>query len=81
MFDNFEAKDGDRKSCIIRVNTTIPSGYRVKDMQIMYQGSTEVPPGSKGTSLSKIYIFNGGAFGIDKDSPKTTKFTSSNELF
>ena len=50
-------------------------------MQIMYQGSTEVPPGSKGTSLSKIYIFNGGAFGIDKDSPKTTKFTSSNELF
>ena len=81
LFDNFEAKDGERKSCNVRVNTTIPSGYRVKDMRILYQGSTEVPSGTKGTSLSRSYIFNSGAFGIVKDSPKTTKFTSSNELF
>ena len=82
LFDNFEAKDDERKSCNIRVNTTIPSGYRVKDMQILYQGSTKVPPGTKGTSLSRSYIFNGGAFnGIAKSSPKITNFKSTNELY
>jgi hypothetical protein len=81
VFDNMHAENGSRQSCILRVNTTIPSGFYVQDMRILYQGSTEVPSGSKGTSLSRSYIFNGGALGQASARPATTKFTSSNELF
>jgi hypothetical protein len=81
FFDNMQAKNGRRQVCNIRVNTTIPSGFYVQDMWILYQGSTEVPPGSGSTSLSRSYIFSGGALGTAKAKPAITKFTSTNELF
>ena len=81
LFDNFRAENGERKPCNIRVNTTIPSGFHVQDIQILYYVGTEVPSGSKPTSLSRRYIFNGGAFGVVKASPTTTKFTSTKPLF
>jgi hypothetical protein len=81
LFEDFQAKNGKRKACNIRVNTTIPSGFIVQNLQFLYQGSTEVPSGSGGTSLSRSYIFSGGALGVAKASPKTSKFTSTNELY
>jgi len=83
LFDNFEAKEGKRKPCNIRVNTTIPAGFHVQDVQILYQGSTQVPAGKGSTSLSRSYIFNNGngSLGIVKLSPAITRFTSTNELF
>ncbi len=81
LFDNFEAKNGKRKACNIRVLSTIPSGFQVQKLQVLYQGSTEVPSGTRGTTLSRSYIFNGGALGVAKAPPQTTKFTSTNELY
>jgi hypothetical protein len=75
--DNFSAGNGvPRTKCIIRVDTTIPSGFHVQNLQILYQGST-----SGSTTLSRSYIFNSGAIGLGKLPPKVTKFTSSNPLF
>ncbi|MCC5641664.1 DUF4360 domain-containing protein [Nostoc sp. CHAB 5824] len=79
FLDNMVAKNGKRQRCILRVNTTIPSGFHVQDVQILYQGSTEVPQGK--TSLSRSYIFNGGAFGQPTATPTTSEFTSTNPLF
>ena len=79
FLDNMIAKNGNRQRCLLRVNTTIPSGFHVQDVQILYQGGTEVPQGK--TSLSRSYIFAGGALGLPTAPPKTTEFTSSNPLF
>lgn len=81
LFDDFIAENGQRKPCTIRVLTTIPSGFRVQNLQILYQGSTDVPAGSKPTSLSRSYTFTGGAVGIAKLPAKTSKFTSTQELY
>lgn len=81
LFDDFIAENGQRKPCSIRVNTTIPSGFHVQNLEILYQGSTDVPAGSKPTTLSRSYTFNGGVFGILKAPPKITKFTSTQELY
>ncbi|MGL4622375.1 MAG: DUF4360 domain-containing protein [Chroococcidiopsis sp.] len=81
LFDDFQAKNGKRKPCNIRVNTTIPSGFHVQNVQVLYQGSTEVPSGSRGTSLSRSYTFTGGALGIAKAEPVVSKFTSTQELY
>ena len=79
FLDNMVAKDGGRQKCLLRVNTTIPSGFHVQDVQVLYQGSTEVPQGK--TSLSRSYIFAGGGLGVSKATPTTSEFTSSNPLF
>ncbi|MBN3943894.1 DUF4360 domain-containing protein [Nostoc sp. NMS9] len=76
VLDNFSAFSGDRKKCILRVQTFIPSGFIVQNVQVLYQGTTEVERGSKGTSLSRTYSFSGGALGQAVARPKTTKFTS-----
>jgi Domain of unknown function (DUF4360) len=79
-FKNFKATSGTptpRARCILRVNTTIPSGFHVQDLQVLYQGTTE----GNNNLLSRSYIFLGGAFGITKAPPKTTNFTSPNALF
>jgi hypothetical protein len=81
LFEDFQAKNGKRKACNIRVNTTIPSGFLVQNLEVLYQGSTSVPSGSNVTSLSRSYIFAGGALGTAKAKPAITKFTSTNELY
>ena len=81
LFNDFEAKEGVRKPCNIRVNITVPSGFLVQNLQFLYQGSTEVPSGTRATSLSRSYIFSGGALGITRVPSKTDKFTSTDELY
>lgn len=81
FLDNMVAKDGKRQRCLLRVNTIIPSGFQVQDVEIVYEGSTEINPGSSGTSLSRSYAFVGGAYGIVKAPPAITQFTSTNLLF
>lgn len=81
LFDEFEVKNGKRKACNLRIPTTIPRGFRVKALQVLYQGSTEVPPGTRATTLARSYIFAGGAFGLSKAPPKISKFASTNELY
>jgi Domain of unknown function (DUF4360) len=81
ILDKMSARNGKRQRCILRVDTTIPSGFHVQDVQILYQGSTEVRSGSRGTSLSRSYIFTGGALGVARATPTTTQFTSDNPLF
>ncbi|MDZ8257321.1 MAG: DUF4360 domain-containing protein [Nostoc sp. ChiQUE01b] len=77
VLDNFSAFNGQRQKCILRVQAFIPSGFIIQDVQVLYQGTTEVNRGSKGTSLSRTYSFSGGALGQVVAPPKTTKFTSS----
>ncbi|MEH2356123.1 DUF4360 domain-containing protein [Nostoc sp.] len=77
VLDNFSAFNGQRQKCILRVQTFIPSGFIVQDVQVLYQGTTDIDRGSKGTSLSRTYSFSGGALGQAVAPPKTTKFTSS----
>ncbi|MEH1810096.1 DUF4360 domain-containing protein [Nostoc sp.] len=77
ILDNFSAFSGDRKKCILRVQTFIPSGFIVQEVQVLYQGTTEVDRGSKGTSLNRTYSFSGGALGQAVAPPKTTNFKSS----
>ncbi|MGL4622373.1 MAG: DUF4360 domain-containing protein [Chroococcidiopsis sp.] len=81
LFDDFQAENGERKSCSVRVDTTVPSGFLVQGIQVLYQGSTKVPSGSGGTSLNRSYIFTGGALGVTKAPPATSKFTSTEELY
>ena len=78
--DGFTSEYGKRERCILRINTTIPGGFHVQDVDVLYQGSAEVPDGANAT-LSRSYIFNGGAFGQVKVPPQSTKFTESNPLF
>ncbi|MEH2044031.1 DUF4360 domain-containing protein [Nostoc sp.] len=77
VLDNFSAFNGQRKKCILRVQTFIPSGFIVQEVQVLYQGTTDLNRGSKGTSLNRTYSFSGGALGQAVAPPKTTKFTSS----
>ncbi|MEH2354213.1 DUF4360 domain-containing protein [Nostoc sp.] len=77
VLDNFSAFSGDRKRCILRVQTFIPSGFIVQEVQVLYQGNTDINSKSKGTSLSRTYSFSGGALGQAVARPQTTKFTSS----
>lgn len=77
--DGFASENGKRERCILRINTTIPQGFYV-DLQVFYQGSTEVPAGENAT-LSRSYTFAGGAIGIAEAAPKTTQFTTSKGLF
>ncbi|MDZ7953748.1 DUF4360 domain-containing protein [Nostoc sp. DedQUE09] len=77
ILDNMSAFNGQRQKCILRVQTFIPSGFIVQDVQVLYQGNTDIDRGSKGTSLSRTYSFSGGALGQAVASPQTTKFTSS----
>jgi hypothetical protein len=79
-FNQFSAENGKRKNCNVRINTTIPKGFHVQSLQILYQGSTEVALG-KNTSLSRSYTFNGRGIGIIKAQPKTSNFKESNPLF
>ncbi len=78
-FQDFQSANGKRNRCVLRVNTTIPSGFNVQ-FRFVYQGITEVPSGGN-ASLSRSYTFLGSALGIVEPEPKTTKFTSSNPLF
>ncbi|MEH2178905.1 DUF4360 domain-containing protein [Nostoc sp.] len=81
ILDNFSAYSGERKKCILRVQTFIPSGFIVQDVQVLYQGTTEIKAGNKdGTSLSRTYSFSGGALGQAVAPPKTTKFTSTKPI-
>ncbi|MEH2174578.1 DUF4360 domain-containing protein [Nostoc sp.] len=77
ILDNFNAFNGQRQKCILRVQTFIPSGFIIQDVQVLYQGTTDIDRGSKGTSLNRSYSFSGGALGQAVARPKTTNFTSS----
>ncbi|MDZ7992319.1 MAG: DUF4360 domain-containing protein [Nostoc sp. EspVER01] len=77
VLDNFSAFNGQRQRCILRVQTFIPSGFIIQDVQVLYQGTTDIDSKSRGTSLNRTYSFSGGAFGQAVAPPKTTKFTSS----
>jgi Domain of unknown function (DUF4360) len=77
ILDNFSAFSGARKRCILRVQTFIPSGFIIQNVQVLYLGNTDVNRGSRGTSLSRTYSFSGGAFGQAVAPPQTTKFTTT----
>ncbi|MEH2078598.1 MAG: DUF4360 domain-containing protein [Nostoc sp.] len=82
LLDKFNAKEGARQRCILRIDTIIPSGFIVQNVEILYQGSVDVKSLSKGTTLSRSYIFNGGALGgITSARPIVTQFKSSDPLF
>jgi hypothetical protein len=77
--NNMRATNGQRARCIIRVNTTIPPGFRVQDARLVYQGSVEVFPLSRGVTFNRSYSFTRGTGLASKLS--TTTFTDSNPLF
>ncbi|MEH1812851.1 MAG: DUF4360 domain-containing protein [Nostoc sp.] len=77
VLDNFSAFSGDRKKCILRVQTSIPTGFIVQDVQVLYLGNTDINRRSKGTSLSRTYSFSGGAFGQAVARPQTTNFSET----
>ena len=79
--DNISASEGQRQRCILRAQTFIPSGFFVKDIQILYKGSATVSSMSKGASSSRTYSFSGGAVGIANATPRITRFTSNNPRF
>ena len=82
LLDNFKASEGARQRCILRIDTIIPSGFQVQNVQVLYQGSVGVNSRSKGITLSRSYIFNGGALGgIASARPITTLFKSTDPLF
>ena len=78
--DGFVSENGQRNRCILRINTTIPGGFHVQDVQVLYQGTAEVPEGENAI-LSRSYSFNGGPFGQITAEPQNTKFVESNPLF
>ncbi|MBE8965260.1 DUF4360 domain-containing protein [Nostocales cyanobacterium LEGE 12452] len=77
ILDNFSAFSGARKRCILRVQTFIPSGFIIQNVQALYQGNTDINRGSRGTSLSRTYSFSGGAFGQAVARPQTTNFAAT----
>jgi hypothetical protein len=80
LSDNMKASNGERQRCLLRVSTTIPAGFFVQDAQVLYQGSVEVLPLSRGVSLSRSYSLV-GSLGIVTATPITTQFTASDPLF
>jgi hypothetical protein len=78
--DGFISENGKRERCILRINTTIPQGFLVQDLQVLYQGTTNVASGGK-TNLIRSYTFAGGALGVAKLPPKTSEFTETVGLF
>nr|MDZ8009953.1 DUF4360 domain-containing protein [Nostoc sp. DedSLP05] len=81
ILNNMRASNGQRKRCILRVDTNIPGGFLVQDVQVLYQGSVAVLPLSKGVTLSRSYTLTGGPIGILRAIPKTTLFKTNNPLF
>lgn len=81
LFEDFAAANGKRKACSIRVETVIPSGFRVQEVQVLYQGSAEVPKGTTPPTLSRRYTFFGGALGTSKTPAQIATFKSSNPLY
>lgn len=80
LLDNMSAANGKRKNCVIQVDTIIPNGFHVQNVQILYQGSTEVPSGGN-TSLSRDYKFTGRSLEKVAGKPLISEYTSSNPLF
>lgn len=81
FLQDMRASGDSRRTCLLRVDTLIPSGFHVQDVQFLYQGSTEVASGSKGASLSRSYTFTGGALGVATAKPQTTNFKATEPLF
>lgn len=79
--NNFQAEYGSRTKCVLRVNTTIPGGFHVQNVDVLYQGEAQIDKPGEKAIFSRSYSFNGGAFGQVVAPPKTTKFTESNPLF
>ena len=77
--NDFQSEYGQRDKCTLRINTTIPGGFHIQNVDVLYQGSAEVPNGH--ATLARSYTFNGGAFGQVAAPPKVSKFTASNPLF
>ncbi len=46
VLDGFFAENSQRKRCLLRVNTSIPSGFRIKGVRVLYQGETRIPDGA-----------------------------------
>ena len=79
--NDFQVQEGARDKCVLRINTTIPSGFHVQNVDVLYQGEAIIDKPGKKAIFSRSYSFNGGAFGQVVAPPKTTKFTESNPLF
>ncbi|MEH2244651.1 DUF4360 domain-containing protein [Nostoc sp.] len=81
ILNNFSAYNGQRNRCIIRINTSIPSGFNVQEVNVLYQGSVEVGASSKGSNLSRSYSFSAGNLGQVVATPQKTDFKVSDDLF
>lgn len=81
ILDNMSASHGQRQRCILRVDTTIPPGFLVQDVDVLYQGSTDVMRRSRGITFSRSYTLTGGQLGIATSTPQITQFRVSNPLF
>lgn len=79
--NDFQVQEGARDKCVLRINTTIPSGFHVQNVDVLYQGEAIIDRPGKKAIFSRSYSFNGGAFGQVVAPPKTTNFTESNPLF
>jgi hypothetical protein len=80
FLDNMKASNGQRQRCLLRIQTTIPSGFLVQDVDVLYQGSVEVGRFSRGITFSRNYSLV-GSLGIVSATPQITQFTNTNPLF
>ncbi|MBD2446678.1 DUF4360 domain-containing protein [Nostoc sp. FACHB-152] len=81
--NNMRATNGQRQRCILRVNTTIPPGFFVQAVEVIYQGTVTVLPRSRGVTFNRNYSFLGGALGTTTSGPGRTEYRSiaDNEFF
>ena len=79
--NDFQAENGGRTKCVLRINTTIPGGFHVQNVDVLYQGEAIIDQPGKKATFSRSYSFSGGAFGQVAAPPKTTNFAESNPLF
>lgn len=81
ILDKFSAFNGQRNRCIIRINTIIPSGFNIQELNVLYQGSVEVGAKSEGPDFSRSYTFSAGNLGQVVATPQKTKFKEDDPLF
>jgi hypothetical protein len=80
FLDNMKASNGQRQRCLLRIQTAIPAGFLVQDVDVLYQGSVEVGPRSRGVTFSRNYSLV-GSLGIVSATPQSTQFTDTESLF
>jgi hypothetical protein len=75
LLENFEAKNGKRSNCVLRVPTAVPAGFLIQNVDVTYQGFRDIKRGGRGFLKSTYSVGAQTAPGVNAN------FTSGTDIF